>query len=109
MTSLGPTAVPSKTGMTQYMKNKPTKWGMKLVLTESSSGYTIRFKMYTGKTVTASEHGLSCDVVMHLIQPSCLGTGYHIYMDTFYTSPKLFRDMASMRIRASGTYRQCCA
>ncbi|KAM9364797.1 uncharacterized protein KZ484_010977 [Pholidichthys leucotaenia] len=34
-------AMKAKTGMMQYMKDKPTKWGMKLfVLAESSSGYT---------------------------------------------------------------------
>ena len=32
---------------------------------------SIRFKTYTGKTVTASEHGLSEDVVMNRIQPTC--------------------------------------
>ena len=91
----------------QYMKEKPTKWAIKLfVLTESSSGYTIRFSLYTGKTVPVSEHGLSYDVVMSLIQPSCLGTGYHIYMDDFYTSPKLFMDLAGMKLGACGTYRE---
>lgn len=64
----------AKTGVARHMKDKPTKWGMKLfVLAESSSGYTIRFKTYTGKTVTASEHGLSDDVVMNRIQPTCRG------------------------------------
>uniref|UniRef100_A0A671V4K0 PiggyBac transposable element-derived protein domain-containing protein n=1 Tax=Sparus aurata TaxID=8175 RepID=A0A671V4K0_SPAAU len=94
-------ATKAKTGMTQYMKDKPTKWGMKLfVLAESCSGYTLRFQIYTGKTNTASEHGLSYDVVMNLIQPSCLGTGYHIYMDNFYSSPKLFMDLAKMKFGA---------
>ncbi|XP_049900252.1 piggyBac transposable element-derived protein 4-like [Epinephelus moara] len=100
-------ATKAKTGMTQYMKDKPTKWGIKLfVLAESSSGYTINFSIYTGKAVTVSEHGLSYDVVMKLIQPSCLGTGYHVYMDNFYTSPKLFMDLASMKFGACGTYRE---
>ncbi|KAI3363662.1 hypothetical protein L3Q82_001286 [Scortum barcoo] len=98
-------ATKAKTSM--YMKDKQTKWGMNFfVLAESSSGYTFRFSIYTGKTVTASEHGRSYDVVMSLIQPSCLGTGYHIYMDSFYTSPKLFMDLASMTFGACGTYRE---
>ena len=95
-----------QTGMAQYMKDKPTKWGMKLfVLSESSSGYTLRFQIYTGKTNAASEYWLSYDVVMQLIQPSCLGTGYHIYMDNFYRSPKLFIDLAGMKLGACGTCR----
>uniref|UniRef100_I3JTA2 PiggyBac transposable element-derived protein domain-containing protein n=1 Tax=Oreochromis niloticus TaxID=8128 RepID=I3JTA2_ORENI len=100
-------ATKAKTGMTQYMKDKPTKWGMKMfILAESKSGYTISFTIYTGKNQTASEHGLAYDVVMNLIQPSCLGTGYHIYMDNFYTSPRLFLDLTSMRFGACGTYRE---
>ncbi|KAF3849547.1 hypothetical protein F7725_019266 [Dissostichus mawsoni] len=40
--------VASKTGMTQYMKAKPTKWGFKLfVIADSRNGYTIDFSVYT--------------------------------------------------------------
>lgn len=46
------------------------------------------------------------DAVMDLIQPAYLGTGYHIYVDNFYTSPKLFLDLASMKFGACGTYRE---
>lgn len=97
----------AKTGMTQYMEDKPNKWGIKLfVLTEPSSGYTLNFNLYTGKTQKSSEHGVSYDAVMDLIQPSYLGTGYHIYMDDFYTSPKLFMDLAKMNFGACGTFRE---
>ena len=99
-------ATRAKTGMTQYLKDKPTKWGIKLfVLAESRSGYTLNFNVYKGKSHTASVHGLAYDAVMNLIQPSHLGTGYHIYMDNFYTSPKLFLRLASMKFGACGTYR----
>ena len=48
-------ATKAKTGMTQYMKDKPTKWGIKLfVLAESSSGYTANFNVYSGKSSSAS-------------------------------------------------------
>ena len=46
------------------------------------------------------------DVVMNLVQPSCLGTIYYIYMDNFYSSPKLFMDLAGMKFGACGTYRE---
>lgn len=42
---------------------------------------------------------------MDLIQPSYLGSGYHIYMDNFYTSPSLFLELASMKFGACGTDR----
>lgn len=99
-------ATKAKTGMTQYMKEKPTKWGIKLfVLAESSNGYTLNFNLYVGKSHIPSVHGLSYDAVMDLIQPSHLGTGYHIYIDNFYTSPKLFLGLANINFGACGTYR----
>lgn len=99
-------ATKAKTSMTQYMRDKPTKWGIKLfVLADSSNGYTINFNVYIGKSHTHTVHGLSYDAVMDLIQPSYLGTGYHIYMDNFYTSPQLFRELAIMKFGACGTYR----
>ena len=91
-------ATKAKTGMTQFMRDKPTRWGIKLfVLADSSNGYTVNFNIYTGKTHTHTVHGLSYDAVMQLIQPSNLGTGYHVYMDNFYTSPQLFRDLANLK------------
>uniref|UniRef100_A0A8C6SX46 PiggyBac transposable element-derived protein domain-containing protein n=1 Tax=Neogobius melanostomus TaxID=47308 RepID=A0A8C6SX46_9GOBI len=44
----------ARSSMKQYIKNKPTKWGFKLfVLADSDNGYTIDFKIYTGKSVIA--------------------------------------------------------
>lgn len=43
----------AKTGMTQYMKDKPTKWGIRMfVLADSSNSYTLDFNIYTGKALT---------------------------------------------------------
>ncbi|XP_066514256.1 piggyBac transposable element-derived protein 4-like [Hoplias malabaricus] len=95
------------TSMTQYMKAKPTKWGFKLfVLADSSNGYTVDFSVYTGKNEFATGQGLSYDAVMSLIDRRYLGSGYHVYMDNFYTSPKLFKDLLASRFGACGTYRE---
>lgn len=52
-------ATKAKTGMTQFMKEKPTRWGIKLfVLADSSNGYTVNFNIYTGKTHTHSAWAL---------------------------------------------------
>lgn len=93
-----------KSGFTQY---KPNKWGIKLfVLADCSNGYTVDFAVYVGKASDPSAHGLSYDAVMNLVQPGFLGTGYHVYMDSFYTSPKLFADLAALKFGACGTYRE---
>ena len=35
----------------QYIKDKPTKWGMKIwVLAESTTGYTYDYEVYTGRS-----------------------------------------------------------
>lgn len=95
----------AKTVMTQDMKNKPTKCRMKIfVLTESSNSYTVDFNVHTGKTQTPSHHGLSYNTVLELIKPSYLGTGYHIYMDNFWTN--LFTVLSCMKFGAFGTYRE---
>jgi hypothetical protein len=58
-----------RSGIRQYMKNKPIKWGIKLwVLEDSSNGYTIDFNVYIGKSEheEQSGNGLGYDVVMML-------------------------------------------
>lgn len=53
-------ATKAHTGMTQYMKAKPTKCGFKLfVLANSCNGYTVDFNLYTGKTQFPSGVGLA--------------------------------------------------
>uniref|UniRef100_A0A672IWT9 PiggyBac transposable element-derived protein domain-containing protein n=1 Tax=Salarias fasciatus TaxID=181472 RepID=A0A672IWT9_SALFA len=94
------------TGMTRYMKNKPTKWGFKLfVLADSSNGYTVDFKIYTGKCKFTRGRGLSYDTVMSLMDQNYLGGGYNLYVDSFYTSPCLFKDLLKINVGACGTYR----
>ena len=53
------------------MKDKPTKWGIKLWVVAdavSVTGYTYDFKVYTRKTRSSpSKVGLGYDVCMNLI------------------------------------------
>ena len=54
----------------QYMKDKPTKWGIKVyVLADSTNGYVYRFQIYTGKQVNenSSSMGLCTRVVVDLM------------------------------------------
>ncbi len=51
----------------QYMKDKPTKWGIKVfVLSDSITGYVKRLQVYTGKGIDsgATDVGLCSRVVL---------------------------------------------
>ena len=89
----------------QYIKDKPTKWGIKLwVLADSSNGYTIDFNVYIGRAAgrDISANGLGYDVVMRLMQPF-LKQGYHLFVDNFYTSVNLFKHLFTQGVAATGT------
>ncbi|XP_039512577.1 piggyBac transposable element-derived protein 4-like [Pimephales promelas] len=93
-------------GMRRFMKVKPAKLGFKFfVLADSSNGYTVDLSVYTGKNVFPTGRGISYDAVMSLLDKKVLGSGYHVYMDDFYTSPKLLTDLFAMKFGACGTYR----
>ena len=76
-----------RSGMTQFNKDKPIRWRIKVwVLADSSNGYTIDFNVYIGKVAgqDVSANGLGYDVVMKVMNPY-FHQGYHLYVDNFYT------------------------
>lgn len=76
----------------QYMKSKPTKWGIKLWVLADMTGYTVDFNIYTGKTTEKSDLGLAHDVVMQLVPPLTFQS-YELYCDNYYSSLVLFADL----------------
>ncbi len=94
-------------GFKQYLKDKPTKWGIKVfVLSESVSGYVKRLQVYTGKEseLSSGRLGLGANVVLELIK-GLEQNHPHIYMDNFYTSPSLFLSLYNKEVLACGTCR----
>ena len=92
-----------RSGMRQYIANKPAKFGLKLwVIADSSNGYTYDFYVYTGKTNEVYTHGLGHHVVMKLVQP-LLNQGYHVFFDNFYTSMQLLKDLFAQGTPSCGT------
>ncbi|KAK7926063.1 hypothetical protein WMY93_008373 [Mugilogobius chulae] len=69
------------------------------VMIESATGYT--WNMYI--STATSKKRLSYESVMNLLDTNALGTGYHVYVDDFYTSSQLFRDLLAKRTGVCGT------
>lgn len=89
------------------MPKKPVKWGIKVwVCADSVNGYIYTFDIYCGANSSQPSYpnGLGYEVVMKLLAP-CLNKGYTVYMDNFYASPKLFKDLLSAGTYACGTLR----
>lgn len=92
-------------GFRQYLPAKPTKWGVKVwSLAESDTGYLHCFQVYTGREEGRQEKGLSYRVVMDLCS-HMFGSNLTVYMDNYYTSPELLRDLHLRGIMACGTVR----
>ena len=92
----------------QYMPKKPHKWGMKAwVLADAANGYVWDWRLYAGKEDDApSSLGLAHRVVLDLLDHDHLkNKGYHVYMDNFYTSPALFKDLRERGFESCGTIR----
>ena len=91
-------------GMKQYIKNKPVKWGFKLwCRCDSETGYLYHFDLYTGKK-KHSEKGLGESVVLQLCEP-LQGLGVRVFFDNFFNSPSLQIDLLEKNILACGTVR----
>ena len=89
-------------GFKQYMKAKPTEWGITVfVLSVSTNGYVYRFQIYSGRNSNLSgsgEHGLCTQAALSLMQDK-------VFLDNYYTSPTLFLTMYDKKVQACGTAR----
>ena len=92
----------------QYLPKNLHKWGLKAwVLADSTSDYTRAWKLYTGKEEGLVEHGLANRVAMSLVNDDQLKhKGYIVYMNNFYSSPALFKDLTNLGFAACGTARK---
>ncbi|KAM4635670.1 piggyBac transposable element-derived protein 4-like [Polymixia lowei] len=99
-------ATKARLSVKQYMKAKPTKWRLKFFVLADVNGYTVDFRLYTGKSTLSSGKGLTFDVVSSLVNKEYLGSGYIVYCDNFYTSPALFQHLREQGFGACSTYRQ---
>ena len=76
------------------------------VCADAVNGYIYTFDVYCGanSTTAATSNGVAYGIVLKLIEP-CLRKGYTVYMDSYYSSPLLYKDLLDAGTTASGTLR----
>ena len=97
-----------RSGIRQYTKDKPIKWGIKLwEVADSSNDYTVDINIYIGKDVAReiSKFRLGHDVVVRLTSPY-YNQGYHLFIDNLYTSVHLIKHLFQHGVIATGTILQ---
>ncbi|KAJ8933503.1 hypothetical protein NQ314_013968 [Rhamnusium bicolor] len=86
----------------QYIKNKRHKYGIKLYMLKKPSGIIIKSLVYTGALQDGSGKGHTTRVVLDLLE-GCLDSGHSIYMDNFYNSYELARQLTIRGTYCTGT------
>ena len=72
---------------------------------DSMNGYVSQMKFYTGKADNKPEVGLGGNVATRLTR-GIVGQHFSVYMDNFFTSIPLFRNLLDDSIYATGTLRR---
>jgi hypothetical protein len=94
-----------RSSMKQYMPMKPVKRGYQVwCLSDSNSGYVIKFDIYTGKCKTKSDFTLGERVVVELTKEICKENNL-VAFDRFFTTVKLISKLLKKDVHACGTVR----
>ncbi|XP_065292667.1 piggyBac transposable element-derived protein 3-like [Dermacentor albipictus] len=94
----------------QYVKGKPSPWGIKVFALCGRSGSLYDFAVYQGENTIPAElkkdYGLCSGVVLHLSKRIPSGCNYQLYFDNYFTSVPLLRRLRQDKILAAGTVSQ---
>lgn len=92
----------------QYMKNKPTKWGIKIFVLAGQSGIIYDFLIYQGSTTELNpvygSFGQGAGIIMQLSE-RITEENHGLYFDNYFSSYNLFEFLMSKSIFAIGTIR----
>ncbi|EEC08445.1 conserved hypothetical protein, partial [Ixodes scapularis] len=82
---------------------KPTKWGLRIyVLKDSATGYVSALLPYYGSGAP-THPWLRTTGLVDKVLSSVQGTGFHLYIDRYYTSPQLAEELLKLGITTTGT------
>lgn len=95
----------------QYIKGKPSPWGIKVFFICGKSGIPYDFLVYQGSTtpidkVVGKAVGFGSSIVLHLCKriPST-SVGHNLFFDNYFPSYQLFEILKERKINAAGTIR----
>jgi hypothetical protein len=94
--------------MKQYIPLKRARFGLKSYeLCECGSGYIWNSIVHTGPNLELDESNdmLTSSRIVLTLTKELLGKGYTLYMDNWYSSPALYRQLRSNQTDALGTVR----
>lgn len=102
------------TQILQYMPNKHHhRWGIKFwVICDSVVNYCLGFYCYKGASSEEAKknvmkNGLGYHVVMNLLKMgNYLKKGYHVFIDNYFTSFELIKDLYANETFLTGTWRK---
>jgi len=90
----------------QYIPKKRKCFGIKIYKLCDESGYTYDTRVYLGKDSRSATDDMTAThaIVRHL---TCRdeGLGNKLFMDNFFSSPRLFDDLLRCKIHSCGTVR----
>ena len=86
-----------------YVKGKPHNYEIKMFeLCRAKSSYVYNLEVYTGAHSTNSEHNTAVSVVDRLCD-KIKGKGHCVYMDRWFSNPKIFEHLRGCKTKAVGT------
>ena len=106
-----------RTVLKQFMRSKPTRFGIKLLAICTSSGYLLDFDIYCGKNSFGLDEkfknvALGSRVVLEMLHQLLISASprklqmYHVYIDNFFISTDLAADLKKIGVKTTGTVRK---
>ncbi|GFV79630.1 piggyBac transposable element-derived protein 4 [Trichonephila clavipes] len=88
----------------QYIPKKRKQWGLKMYKIADATGYTYDMRVYLGKDKKENLSTSASYNVVYTMTDCMKGKGHKDFMDNFFSSPELFRDLLKERsINSCGT------
>jgi len=94
-----------------FIRSKPIRFGYKLWVLASDSGYPHKFMVYCGNSTEedstqVKQHGLGHQVVTSLLSVVSNLECHEVFFDNLFTSYDLLVHLKSLNIKATGTVRE---